>query len=55
MTRWIPACRRTRGKVAEAERRELLEIMEDRHGLRPTIWTRQFPVAQWHDHVGDPP
>jgi DNA replication protein DnaC len=40
--------------LADAERRDLLEIMEDRHGLRSTIWTSQIPVAQWHDHVGDP-
>ena len=40
--------------VKEIERRDLLEIMEDRHGLRSTIWTSQIPVAQWHDHVGDP-
>ncbi len=40
--------------VKDVERRDLLEIMEDRHGLRSTIWTSQIPVAQWHDHVGDP-
>lgn len=40
--------------VTETERRDLLEIMEDRHGLRSTIWTSQVPVSQWHDHVGDP-
>jgi DNA replication protein DnaC len=40
--------------VRDVERRDLLEIMEDRHGLRSTIWTSQIPVAQWHDHVGDP-
>jgi DNA replication protein DnaC len=40
--------------LKDAERRDLLEIMEDRHGLRSTIWTSQIPVAQWHDHVGDP-
>ena len=40
--------------VQDMERRDLLEIMEDRHGLRSTIWTSQIPVAQWHDHVGDP-
>jgi DNA replication protein DnaC len=40
--------------VRDMERRDLLEIMEDRHGLRSTIWTSQIPVAQWHDHVGDP-
>jgi DNA replication protein DnaC len=40
--------------VKDMERRDLLEIMEDRHGLRSTIWTSQIPVAKWHDHVGDP-
>ena len=40
--------------VQDIERRDLLEIMEDRHGIRSTIWTSQIPVAQWHDHVGDP-
>jgi len=40
--------------VKDLERRDLLEIMEDRHGLRSTIWTSQIPVAKWHDHVGDP-
>ena len=40
--------------VQDVERRDLLEIMEDRHGLRSTIWTSQIPVAQWHDHLGDP-
>ena len=40
--------------IKDLERRDLLEIMEDRHGLRSTIWTSQIPVAKWHDHVGDP-
>jgi len=40
--------------VKDAERRDLLEIMEDRHGARSTIWTSQLPVAKWHDHLGDP-
>ncbi len=40
--------------VNDVERRDLLEIMEDRHGLRSTIWTSQLPVTQWHDHLGDP-
>ena len=40
--------------VQDVERRDLLEIMEDRHGLRSTIWTSQLPVAKWHDHLGAP-
>ena len=35
-------------------RRDLLEIMEDRHGLRSTIVTSQLPVSKWHDAIGDP-
>ncbi len=38
----------------DAERRDLLEIMEDRYDLRSTIWTSQLPIAKWHDHVADP-
>jgi DNA replication protein DnaC len=35
------------------ERRDLLEILEDRYGARSTIITSQLPPAQWHDHLGD--
>jgi DNA replication protein DnaC len=41
-------------KMTLGQRNDLLEIMEDRHGLRSTIWTSQLPVAKWHDHLGDP-
>ena len=41
-------------RIAEAQRRDLLEIIEDRHGHKSTILTSQLPVAQWHDHVGEP-
>ena len=40
--------------LKDVERRDLLEIMEDRYGLRSTIWTSQLPVDSWHDHMGDP-
>jgi len=38
----------------EQERRDLLEILEDRYGLRSTIMTSQVPPTKWHDHLGDP-
>jgi DNA replication protein DnaC len=41
-------------RIGEAQRRDLLEIVEDRHGHKSTILTSQIPVAQWHDHIGDP-
>ncbi|WP_455565341.1 IS21-like element helper ATPase IstB [Mesorhizobium abyssinicae] len=37
-----------------AERRDLLEILDDRHGRASTIVTSQIPVEHWHDVVGDP-
>ena len=40
--------------ATEAERRDLLEILEDRYGNRSTILTSQLPVEMWHDQVGDP-
>jgi len=33
---------------------DLLEIMEDRHGLRSTIITSQLPVESWHQAMGNP-
>jgi DNA replication protein DnaC len=38
----------------DQERRDLLEIIEDRHGNRSTILTSQVPTTKWHDHIGDP-
>jgi DNA replication protein DnaC len=34
------------------QRRDLLEIMEDRHGRGST--TSQLPVEHWHEIIGDP-
>jgi len=38
----------------EQERRDLLEVLEDRYGNRSTIMTSQLPPAKWHDTLGDP-
>jgi DNA replication protein DnaC len=34
--------------------RDLLEILEDRHGLRSTLVTSQLPIEKWHEYLGDP-
>src|SRR5712692_11783258 len=39
--------------VQDPERRDLLEILEDRYGTRSTIITSQLPPAQWHDYLGE--
>jgi DNA replication protein DnaC len=40
--------------LREQERRDLLEIFDDRHGTRSAILTSQLPVEKWHDYVADP-
>lgn len=40
--------------LGDTERRDLLEIIEDRYGNRSTILTSQLPTKKWHDHVGEP-
>lgn len=40
--------------LAPSERRDLLEILEDRHGRGSTIVTSQLPVDHWHEAIGDP-
>ncbi len=40
--------------VRPEDRRDLNEILDDRHGSRSTIVTSQLPVDNWHDYLGDP-
>ena len=40
--------------LAPEQRRDLLEIMDDRHGRAATIVTSQLPVDAWHATIGDP-
>lgn len=40
--------------IVPSERRDLLEILEDRHGRGSTIVTSQLPVEHWHEAIGDP-
>lgn len=40
--------------IGAAERRDLLEILEDRYGARSTLVTSQLPINSWYEHIGDP-
>jgi DNA replication protein DnaC len=40
--------------MSETERRDFLEICEERYERRSTVLTSQFPIAQWHKQIGDP-
>ena len=36
------------------QRRDLLEIVEDRCGRASTLLPSQLPISRWHDVVGEP-
>lgn len=37
----------------QQQRHHLLELIEDRHSLHPTILTTQLSVEHWHEYIGD--
>ena len=41
-------------KLNLEQRRDLLELLDDRHPNRSTIVTSQIPVDHWHEVIGDP-
>ena len=41
-------------KLTAENRRDLLEIIEDRYGIRSTVLTSQLPVEKWHHAIADP-
>jgi DNA replication protein DnaC len=40
--------------LGDRERRDLLEVIEDRAGRRATLITSQVPTEHWHELIGDP-
>lgn len=38
----------------DEQRRDLLELLDDRYGCRSTLVTSQLPVEHWHEALGDP-
>ena len=41
-------------KLNDKERRDILEVLEVRHGITSTIVSSQIPMEKWHDTIGDP-
>lgn len=39
--------------LGDRERRDLLELLEDRAGRRATLVTSQLPIDHWHAMIGD--
>jgi DNA replication protein DnaC len=40
--------------LKDSERRDFLELCDDRYQRRSTILTSQLPLAHWHEQIGDP-
>lgn len=40
-------------RLDSSKRLLLLEIIEDRHGRKSTIFVSQLPVSKWHEIIGD--
>ncbi|HET9933374.1 MAG TPA: IS21-like element helper ATPase IstB [Polyangiaceae bacterium] len=40
--------------MKDSERRDLLEVLEDRYDKSSTIITSQLPTKTWHEALGDP-
>lgn len=41
-------------RLTSRQRRDLMEIVEDRYQAGSTIITSQLPLATWHDVIGEP-
>lgn len=40
-------------KLTAEQRRDLMEVIDDRHGRASTIIATQLPVDRWHDMIAD--
>ena len=40
--------------LSDQERRDMLEVFEDRHGTRSTVIATQLPIDAWHGYIGEP-
>lgn len=40
--------------LKDSERRDFLELCDDRYQRRSVVLTSQLPLAHWHEQIGDP-
>ncbi len=40
--------------INESQRHDLLTIIDDRYGLKSTIFTSQLPIKSWHKYLSEP-
>ena len=41
-------------RLTADQRRDLMEVIDDRHDRAATILVSQIPVSGWFDQIGDP-
>jgi DNA replication protein DnaC len=41
-------------RLSASQRRDLMEIIEERHGRSSTLITSQLPVEAWHEVIAEP-
>jgi DNA replication protein DnaC len=41
-------------RLTAKQRRDLMEVIDDRHQRASTILATQVPIERWHDMIGDP-
>ena len=41
-------------QLTAPQRRDLMEVIDERYGRKATVVTSQLPVDTWHDMIGDP-
>jgi DNA replication protein DnaC len=42
------------GNPTQAQRHDLLEVLEDRYAACATVVTSQLPREKWHEWIGEP-
>ena len=40
-------------KIAIPQRNDLMEVIEDRHGLKSNLIASQLPIENWHEYIGE--
>lgn len=40
--------------MTDSNRRDLLELLDDRYATKSTLITSQLPIDAWHDYLADP-
>jgi DNA replication protein DnaC len=41
-------------RLTAEQRRDLMEVIDDRHQRASTVLATQVPIERWHDMIGDP-